>query len=108
MGVSSLTLNNFTKQVYDTAGIEKLFNEDPGTLKRVKKSPRSIGGDGLEIAINLKGNEKGQGSMNELEALREPAYQQIERFRIKPKVFSHTIRFSGLSMEIAKGGEESF
>lgn len=108
MGVSADVLDGLTKDIYDKGQIEKLFNEEPGTLKKMKKSPRSIGGKGLVIPVNLKGNEKGQGSMNELEALREPAYQQIEDFRIKPKVFTHTIRLSGLSMEIAKGDEESF
>lgn len=108
MGVNTTTINKLLKEVYSTGNIEKMFNEEVGALKRIKKSPEKPLGRGIKIPINLEGNERGQGSQNELEALREPNYQVTEEFTILPKVFTHAIRVSGLSLEVGQGGESSY
>ncbi len=107
-GTDTTAINGLVKQIYDDRTVENLQNMDAPTLKRIKKSPKSPSGDGFYTPVNVQGNQRGQGSQNELEALRTPDTQTPLKFRILPKVFTHIIRLSGLSMDIAKGNEDSF
>ena len=107
-GTDTTAINGLVKYVYDDRTVENLQNMDAPTLKRIKKSPKKPSGLGFQTPVNVQGNQRGQGSQNELEALRTPNSQTPLKFTILPKVFSHLIRLSGLSMDIAKGNEDSF
>ena len=108
MGVDSTTIAGLLKRVYKDGDVENIQNQETETWKKLKKSPKKPAGDGFYGPATLEGNQRGQGSQNELEALRTPASQVPQQYKISPKVFSHIIRFSGLSADIAKGNEESF
>ena len=108
MPVDSSTIDGLLKKVYTPKEIENLQNMETATLSKIKKSPKKPAGQGFVFPVNLKKKKKGQGSQNELEALRTSGSQTPVQGTILPKVFTHTIRYSGLSLAIAKGNEESF
>lgn len=108
MAIDSSTISGILKRRYSPAQVENLQNMDAPTLKKLKKGGRKITGNGLFFSVNLEGNQRGQGSQNELEALRTPASQGPQQGNIQNKIFTHHLQFSGLSLEIAKGDEESF
>lgn len=108
MGVDVASIDGMLKEVYDSKAIEKLFNEEAVTLKRIRKSTKKPSGKGLRSSVNVKGNERGQGSQNELEALRTPGNQVTKEWKVLPKIFTHTVRFSGLSLDTASGDEDAY
>jgi len=108
MGVDMTTIDGLLKRVYSSGSIENMQNMEAETFPKLPKSARKPKGDGFYFPVNVEGNQRGQGSQNELEALRTPASQTPIQGRVRPKVFTHTIRYSGLSMEMAKGDEDSF
>jgi len=107
-GVDSGTINGLLKQVYDDEGVTNLQNMDADTRKRLTKSTKKPTGAGFIFSVNVQGNQRGKGNQNELESLRQPDSQTPVQGTIKPKVFTHTIRFSGLSLEIAQTDVDSF
>lgn len=107
MGVDSSTIDGMLKKVYTSKSIENLQNMEDGTYKKLKISDKKPDGQGYTFGVNVKGNERGQGYQNELEALRTAGSQTPVQGVVLPKIATHTIRFSGLSLEIAEGGEES-
>lgn len=108
MGVDTSTASGILKRIYHDGEIENLQNMETETLKKIKKSPKKPSGAGFYFPVLLEGNQRGQGSQNELEALRTPAQQTVQQGTVSPKVFTHTIRYSGLAMAIAQGNEDSF
>lgn len=108
MGVDSTTVSGLLKEVYSDDKVENIQNMETETWGTIKKSSKKPSGSGFFGPVNLKGNQRGQGAQNELEALRTPGAQAPQQFRVLPKVLTHTIRYSGLSMEIAEGNEDSF
>lgn len=106
--VDSTTINGLLKQVYDDQGVVNLQNMEADTFKRVGKSTKKPTGQGFYFSVNVQGNQRGQGAQNELESLRTPDHQTPVQGKIIPKIFTHTIRFSGLSMEIAQTDVEAF
>jgi hypothetical protein len=108
MGVDSTTISGLLKRIYSTDTIENMQNMVAETFPKIKKSPKKPAGEGFFFAVNVQGNQRGQGSQTELEPLRTPSSQTPVQGRVVPKIFTHTIRYSGLSLELAKGNEESF
>jgi hypothetical protein len=108
MGVDTTTAAGLLKRVYSDADVENLQNMETETWSRLKKSSKQSKGAGFYECVNLEGNQRGQGSMNELEGLRDPAAQVPQQANIQNKVFAHCIRYSGLSLEVADGDEGSF
>lgn len=107
-GTDYSSVSGLLKNVYDERAIEDLQNKEVVTWKKIKKAPQKPVGNGFYTPALVKGNQRGQGSQNELEALRTPATQTVLQFIISPKIFTHTIRLSGLSIEMARGNEASF
>lgn len=101
-------IDGILKEVYDNRTIENLQNMEAETHPKLPKSPKKPGGDGVFGAAIAFGNQRGTGSINELEALKTPATQGPKKWEVDPKNFVHVIRLSGKSMEAAKGNEESF
>ena len=108
MPVDTTTIAGLLKRIYSTEAVENIQNIEAVTYTKLTKSPKKPSGEGFFFPVNVQGNQRGQGSQNELEALRTPASQTPLQGKITPKVFTHTIRYSGLSMELAKGNEDSF
>lgn len=106
--VDSTTINNLLKRVYSKDDVENLQNMAAETWPKLTKSSQKPNGQGLYGGALSQGNQRGQGSQNELEALRTPEYQVPQQWTVAPKIFTHTVRLSGLSMEIAHGNEDSF
>ncbi len=107
-GVDTTTITNLVKRVYTKDVLENLQNQAADTWPKLKKSSKKPNGEGLFGGNISAGNQRGQGSQNELEALRTPGHQVTNQYKIVPKVFTHLIRLSGLSMDVAKGNEDSF
>lgn len=107
-GVDTTTISDLVKRVYSDKEVENLQNMEAVTLSKFAKSSKKPAGAGFYGAVLVQGNQRGMGAQNELEALRTPASQVPDQFTVLPKVFTNTIRLSGLSMEIANGNEESF
>lgn len=109
MPVSTSTISGLLKEIYDDRTMEDLQNKETATWKMIGKSPKSPDGQGWHCAVNVQGNQAGQRAINELEALPTPANQVPLQWVITPKIpITHVVQVSGLSMEIAEGGEESF
>lgn len=108
MATDSTTSSGLMKRLYDDREIEKLVNDVCVTWKKIPKSPKRPAGEGYFFPVNVEGNQRGTGSINELEALRTPGTQTVVQGKVIPKIVEHTIRISGLSMELAKGNEDSF
>lgn len=106
--VDSSTISGILKRRYSPDQVENLQNMDAVLWGKLKKGGRKITGNGLFFSVNLEGNQRGQGSQNELEALRTPASQSAQQGSVQNKIFTHHLQFSGLSLEIAKGDKESF
>ncbi len=108
MATDSTTAAGLFKRLYDDREIEKIVNEAVVTWKKIPKSPKRPAGEGYFFPVNVQGNQRGTGSINELEALHTPDTQVVQQGKVIPKIIEHTIRMSGLSMELAKGNEDSF
>ena len=108
MATDSTTASGLLKRLYDDREIEKIVNEVAVTWKKIPKSPKRPAGEGYFFPVNVQGNQRGTGSINELEALHTPDTQVVVQGRVQPKIVEHTIRMSGLSIELAKGNEDSF
>jgi hypothetical protein len=103
-----LELNKLAKIVYSKKRPEKLVQEDARTYPKLMKSAEKLGGAGVYGGSIYQGNEAGQGSQNEYEALRTPEKQEVVQWNVQPTVFTHTIMLSGLAMDMLEGNEESF
>jgi hypothetical protein len=101
-------INKNTKRVYVEKKIENLQNMAAVTFPKLVKSSKKLMGDGTYGGNVVSGNQKGQGSQNELEALRTPGKQNVAQYKVEPKVFTHTIRTSGLAMDMIEGNEAAF
>jgi hypothetical protein len=108
MPTDTRTLDGLLKRVYTDEQIQNLQNMEAETFTKLKKSPRKLGGEGFFGPAHVQGNQRGQGSQNENERLRDPGTQVVKQWKIYPTIFTHTIRFSGLSLDMANGNEESF
>ena len=108
MGVDTSTVSGMAKRVYKDEDLKNLQNMSAETWPKLKKSSKKPNGSGVFGANITQGNQRGQGSQNELEALRTPANQVVNQYNIQSKVFTHTIRLSGLSLETLQGNEDSF
>ena len=75
MAVDSSTIGGLLKQVYDSRDIEDLENKVAKTFKTFGKAPGKPTGQGWFTAVNVQGNQAGQKSQNELEALADPGNQ---------------------------------
>lgn len=104
----ALELSGLAKRVYSKKKIEKLIQEVAVTYESLTKAADKLGGAGVYGGAIYQGNEAGQGSMNEYEALRTPDRQEVLQWNVQPKVFAHTIMISGLAMSMLEGNEESF
>jgi len=97
------------KQVYDSY-VEKMQNLRHRTIDEVGKSMKKYDarGQGFYGAINDYGNESG-GAQTENEAFRPIDSEHYEQWRVKPKIITWPIEFSGLSAAVAdEGDEEAF
>ena len=101
-------LGKNAKRIYVDKKYENLQNMAADTFPKIKKSSKKLQGDGLYGGNVVQGNQAGQGSQNELEALRMPDKQHMEQYKISPKVFTHTFRSSGLSLKMLEGNEAAF
>jgi len=108
MGTDTTTIDGMLKRVYTKDAIIDITNKEVKTISQIKKSSLKIGGQGGWFPVTIEGNERGQGSQNELESLRTPNSQVPKQAYVLPKIFTHTIRFSGLSLEVADTDDESF
>ncbi len=104
----ALELSALAKRVYSKKKIEKLIQEVAVTYDGLTKASDKLGGAGVYGGAIYQGNEAGQGSQNEYEALRTPDRQEVLQWNVQPKVFTHTIMISGLAMSMLEGNEESF
>lgn len=103
-----LEINKNTKRVYVEKKIENLQNMAAVTFPKLVKSSKKLMGDGTYGGNVVEGNQKGQGSQNELEALRTPGKQKVAQYKVEPKTFTHAIRTSGLAMDMIEGNEAAF
>ena len=101
-------INRLGKNVYSKERIENLQNQEAATFSKLKKSSTPLQGNGYYGSALSQGNQAGQGSYNEFEALRTPDRQQVEQWLVRPKEFAHTILISGLSIEMLKNGPAAF
>lgn len=101
-------LNKLLKNVYDSRKPENLENVADLTFMKIPVSAKKPMGNGVFGGVISQGNQAGQGSQNELEALRTPDRQHVEQYQVAPKVFTHTVRLSGLVMDVGTGNESSF
>lgn len=108
MAVDFNTIQGLVKRVYSDQEIENLQNMDTLTWDKISKSPKKPTGDGFYGPVTVAGNQKGLGAQNELEALRTAGNQDPQQFRIRPKIITQVNQFSGLSLDLAKGNEDSF
>lgn len=105
---AEVVLSGIAKRVYSKKVLEKLVQEAAETYPKLAKAAEKLGGAGVYGGSIYQGNEAGQGSQNEYEALRTPERQEAAQWNVQPTVFTHTIMLSGLSMEMLEGNEESF
>lgn len=108
IGTDTESLGGLLKRTYSNDIVQNLQNMETVTFPSLSKSSRKPGGEGFYFPAHVQGNQRGQGSQNQNERLRDPGTQVVEQGSVTPKVFTHTIRYSGLSLEVAKGNEESF
>jgi len=108
MSVQLSTIEGMLKEVYTGKEIQNIQNMTADTFPKLKKSDKKPTGTGFVFSANVKGNQRGQGSQNELEALRTPGNQTPLKSTVDPKIFTHIIQLSGLSMEVAKTNEDAF
>ena len=108
MPTDTTTATDLMKRVYTDGVIANLQNMEAETFPQMKKSSRKVGGEGFFGPAHVQGNQRGQGSQNENESLRETGTQVVKQWKIYPTVFTHKIRYSGLAMAMATGNESSF
>ena len=108
MGSTVDTIDGMLKKLYDSEGIQRLENKEAPTWESLPVAKTKPAGQGFELAVNVKGNQRGTSAINELEALPTAGVQTVVNGTILPKVITHKIEFSGLSLEISGGGDESF
>ena len=104
----ALELSGLAKRIYTKKKIEKIVQTIAVTYDKLPKAADKLGGAGIYGGTIYQGNEAGQGSMNEYEALRTPDRQEVAQWNVQPTVFTHTIMISGLAMSMLEGNEESF
>jgi hypothetical protein len=104
----ALELNALAKRVYSKKRPEKLVQEEAKTYPKLMKASDKLGGAGVYGGAIYQGNEAGQGSQNEYEALRTSRKQEVVQWNVQPTVFTHTIMISGLAMDMLEGNEDSF
>jgi hypothetical protein len=106
--VSTADIDGILKKVYSPEEVENIQNRETVLWKGLNNSSKKPTGLGFEMSVTVKGNQRGQGSQNELEALRIPGKQSPIKPLVTNKVFTHTIRTSGLAKEISTSNEDSF
>ncbi len=108
MAVDFSSLQGYLKRVYSPEKIEDQQNRQYITWAMINKAPDKPAGLGFFGSVLLAGNQEGLGSQNELENLRQSGQQRTQQFQINPKILTDTIRFSGLSLDLAKTNTEAF
>ena len=104
----ALELSGLAKRIYTKKKIEKIVQTIAVTYDKLPKAADKLGGAGIYGGTIYQGNEAGQGSQNEYEALRTPDRQEVAQWNVQHTVFTHTIMISGLAMSMLEGNEESF
>lgn len=104
----SLELSGLAKRIYTKKKIEKIVQTIAKTYNELPKAADKLGGAGVYGGTIYQGNEAGQGSQNEYEALRTPDRQQVAQWNVQPTVFTHTIMISGLAMSMLENNEQTF
>lgn len=108
MAVDFSSIQGYLKRVYSPEKIEDQQNRQYITWAMINKAPDKPAGLGFFGSVLLAGNQEGLGSQNELENLRQSGQQRTQQFQINPKILTDTIRFSGLSLDLAKTNTEAF
>jgi hypothetical protein len=96
------------KRVYSDQAIEDQINLEAVTYSKLGTSSKKDMGAGFYGPIKTAGNERGQGAINELEALPTAGKQIVKQYKVDSKIIVHVCRFSGLSMAVSEGNDEAF
>lgn len=107
MPVTTTTLGDLLKNVYGKRLIQQQ-NKAAFLYKMLPKSPEKPIGKGFFPAVSVSGNQQGGGAINESEALRTAGNEDVQQFKIVPKVNQWTIQISGLARAVSEGQEASF
>jgi hypothetical protein len=107
MGVNSTNLG-LLKEVYDDNTIQTIINEEAPTFEALQKGTEDYGESGVLLPVRYRGNQRGQGSQNELENFRTPAQQKMDKWAISAKMFVHHIQISDLAIQISKKNKQSY
>lgn len=93
------------KNVY--GGLTEQFDYEPITYNQFPKSDRKCGGNGYFAAVAYE-NPQGIGFRDESTLLPPPLVGKWDQIKILPKSAYGVLRLSGQSIDLAKGGVESF
>ena len=95
------------KRLYPENKIKELTNQAAMTYGKLT-TKKNLAGAGDYLPINTAANELGQGNISEDGALQDGGKQTVAQVVATPKVFTHVVGFTGLSLNMLKGNTESF
>jgi len=95
------------KRAYPTDVVESVVNTAVETYKKVTKTMK-LEGEGEFLPVKLYGNESGQGNIAEDGQLPAGGSQTVKQGQAKPKVFTHVIKYTGLSLKMLQSKRAAF
>lgn len=104
----SVRLDTNLKNVYSKEVLESLENQEAVTWAKIGTSSMKPGGNGFFGAKITNGNQAGLKAMNEGEALSSADYQNVEQYRIRPKIVTGVFNVTGLQIALSAGNTEAF